>query len=146
MGDNLKKIDSQIIKGEGSQKLNKTILLVEDDEFLREICVKKLIKEGFDVSVAVDGEQAIKEMDKIEPDLILLDIILPTMNGYEVLQKIKVHKNIKIRQAPIIVLSNLGQENDIKKAMDMGATDYLIKAHFTTEEITDKVKKVLGIH
>lgn len=146
MGDNLKKIDSQIIKGEGSQKLNKTILLIEDDEFLREICVKKLIKEGFDVSVAVDGEQAIKEMDKIEPDLILLDIILPTMNGYEVLQKIKVHKNIKIRQVPIIVLSNLGQENDIKKAMDMGATDYLIKAHFTTEEITDKVKKVLGIH
>lgn len=146
MGDNLKKIDSQIIKGEGSQKLNKTILLIEDDEFLREICVKKLIKEGFDVSVAVDGEQAIKELDKIEPDLILLDIILPTMNGYEVLQKIKVHKNIKIRQVPIIVLSNLGQENDIKKAMDMGATDYLIKAHFTTEEITDKVKKVLGIH
>lgn len=146
MGDNLKKIDSQIIKGEGSQKLNKTILLIEDDEFLREICVKKLIKEGFDVSVAVDGEQAIKEMDKIEPDLILLDIILPTMNGYEVLQKIKAHKNIKIRQVPIIVLSNLGQENDIKKAMDMGATDYLIKAHFTTEEITDKVKKVLGIH
>lgn len=146
MGDNLKKIDSQIIKGEGSQKLNKTILLIEDDEFLREICVKKLIKEGFDVSVAVDGEQAIKELDKIEPDLILLDIILPTMNGYEVLQKIKVHKNIKIRQVPIIVLSNLGQENDIKKAMDMGATDYLIKAHFTTEEITDKVKKVLGIY
>lgn len=145
MENDLNNRDSQPVKKEEGKNIGKSILLVEDDSFLQDICSKKLIKEGFEVIAASDGEQALAELDKKVPDLILLDIILPTTNGYEVLEKIKVHKNEKIRKVPIIMLSNLGQDNDIKKALDLGATDYLVKAHFTTEEITDKIKEILKI-
>lgn len=121
------------------------VLLVEDDSFLRDICAKKLTKEGFLVFEVPDGEQALKNLEKIEPDIILLDIILPTVDGFEVLEQIRSNKNKKIKQTPVIMLSNLGQEEDVKKALNLGANDYLIKAHFTTEEITEKVKKELGI-
>jgi len=126
-----------------SKRLGSKVLIVEDDSFLREICVKKLVKEGFSVYEAADGEQALKDVVKIKPDMILLDIILPTIDGFEVLKSIRANKNKNLSQVPIFILSNLGQESDIKKAMDMGANDYLIKAHFTTEEIVAKIKKVL---
>lgn len=121
------------------------ILLVEDDTFLREICAKKLTKEGFLVFEMVDGDQVLKGLEKIEPDIILLDIILPTINGFEVLEQIRSHKNEKIKQTPVIVLSNLGQEEDVKKAQNLGANGYLIKAHFTIEEIVKKIKSQLGL-
>ncbi len=126
-------------------KLSNKILLVEDDSFLREICAKKLTKEGFAVHEVIDGEQALNDIEKINPDLVLLDVILPTIDGFEVLGKIRASKNKKISKVPVIMLSNLGQESDIKKAMDLGANNYLIKAHFTTEEITNKIKKELNI-
>ncbi|KKR91488.1 MAG: Response regulator receiver protein [Parcubacteria group bacterium GW2011_GWC2_42_12] len=92
-----------------------------------------------------DGDQVLKNLEKIEPDIILLDILLPTVNGFEVLEKIRSDKNSKIRQTPVIVLSNLGQDEDIKKAISLGANDYLIKAHFTIEEIVGKIKNRLGL-
>ncbi len=125
------------------QRLGSKVLIVEDDSFLREICVKKLLKEGFTVYEAADGEQAIAEIEKIKPDIVLLDIILPTVDGFEVLKSIRENKDKKLSQVPIFMLSNLGQESDIKKAMELGANDYLIKAHFTTEDIVDKIKKLL---
>ncbi|OGF23503.1 hypothetical protein A3D45_01520 [Candidatus Falkowbacteria bacterium RIFCSPHIGHO2_02_FULL_42_9] len=121
------------------------ILLVEDDSFLRDICIKKLAKAGFLVFETADGDQVLKNLEKIEPDIILLDILLPTVNGFEVLEKIRSDKNSKIRQTPVIVLSNLGQDEDIKKAISLGANDYLIKAHFTIEEIVGKIKNRLGL-
>lgn len=121
------------------------VLLVEDDSFLRDICYKKLIKEGFTVAVATDGEEAIDQVNKIEPDIVLLDIILPSIDGFEVLKVIRAHKNEKIKDVPVIMLTNLGQEEDVKKALELGASDYLIKANFTTEEIIEKINSKLDI-
>jgi len=120
------------------------ILLVEDDEFLRDICSKKLVKEDFEVYEAIDGEQALAEVEKIKPDLILLDIILPSIDGFQVLAEIRKNSDKKISRIPIIMLSNLGQDSDVKKAKDLGATDYMVKAHFTTEEIVKKVRGIIN--
>ena len=129
----------------GVEQLGYKILLVEDDSFLRDICAKKLSKSGFTVFEAIDGEQALKELDKIKPDLVLLDIILPAIDGFGVLEKIRSHKEEKIKTVPVIMLSNLGQKDDVEKALSMGASNYLVKAHFTTEEIINKVKEELKI-
>jgi DNA-binding response OmpR family regulator len=121
------------------------VLLVEDDRFLRDICGKKLTKEGFNVYEAIDGEQALSYVESVNPDIILLDIILPAIDGFQVLQKIRSNPNEKIAKTPVIMLSNLGQDDDIKKAISYGANNYLVKAHFTTEDIVDKIKKILNI-
>lgn len=119
------------------------VLLVEDETFLREICGKKLANEGFEVYTAVDGEQAIEYAEKVRPNIILLDIILPAIDGFEVLAKIKSSTDEEFKNTPVIMLSNLGQDDDIRKAMSIGATNYLIKAHFTTDEIVLKIKEAL---
>ncbi len=119
----------------------KKILIIEDDKFLRELIGQKLLKEGYDIIEAVDGEKGIKSVKDEKPDLVLLDLILPGMDGFEVLIKIK--EDSEIAQIPVIILSNLGQKDDIEKGLKMGAVDYLIKAHFTPGEIIDKIKVVL---
>lgn len=119
----------------------KKILIIEDDKFLRELIGQKLLKEGYDIVEAVDGEKGIKTVKDEKPDLILLDLILPGMDGFEVLTKIK--EDAEISQTPVIILSNLGQKDDIEKGLKMGAVDYLIKAHFTPGEIIDKIKVIL---
>jgi len=128
---------------ETARQLGIKVLLVEDDAFLREICSKKLVKEGLAVYEAIDGEQALSGIESVMPDIILLDIILPAIDGFQILHQIRTHQNARIAKTPVIMLSNLGQEDDIKKASDMGANDYLVKAHFTTEEIVNKIKKTL---
>jgi DNA-binding response OmpR family regulator len=119
----------------------KKILVIEDDKFLRELISQKLVKEGYDVIEAVDGEKGLEKAGKENPDLVLLDLILPGMNGFEVLSRIK--NEAALSQIPVIILSNLGQRDDIEKALEIGAADYLIKAHFTPEEIIDKIKATL---
>ena len=121
------------------------VLLVEDDSFLRDICYKKLKKEGFNVAAAVNGEEAVKKVGEFNPAIVLLDIILPAMDGFEVLKEIRAHKNRLVKNVPVIMLTNLGQEEDNKKALALGANDYLVKAHFTTEEIINKIKSRLGL-
>ncbi len=130
---------------DGPKNLGVKVLLVEDDNFLREISSKKLVKEGFIVYEAIDGEQALKGVEEVKPDIVLLDIILPAIDGFQILANIRSNKDPEIARIPVIMLSNLGQEDDIKKAMDIGANDYLVKAHFTTEEIVEKIKNVLEI-
>ena len=119
----------------------KKILIVEDDKFLRELISQKLLKEGYDISEAVDGEKGLKAIKDEKPDLVLLDLILPGMDGFEVLMKIK--EDSSLTQVPIIILSNLGQKDDIERGLKLGAIDYLIKAHFTPGEIIEKIKGVL---
>lgn len=126
------------------KKLNIKVALVEDDPFLREICSKKLAKEGYTVYEAIDGQQALDTVKKVKPDIVLLDIILPAIDGFQILHELRQNADKAIASVPIIMLSNLGQDDDIKKAMEMGANDYLVKAHFTTEEIAEKIKKILG--
>ncbi len=129
--------------GDGGESLDTKVLVIEDDSFLLSIITKKLSKSGYTVYEAVDGEKALEQIDKIEPNIVLLDIILPAINGFEVLEKIRSHKKENIKKVPVLMLSNLGEDNDIKKAKDMGANDYLVKAHFTTEEIIEKIEKTL---
>lgn len=120
----------------------KKILIVEDDSMLRESLQDFLSKEEFEVVAASDGEQGL-EMTKTEvPDLILLDIILPKKNGYEVIKEIKADEAVK--NIPIILLTNLGSLNDIEKALALGATTYLVKGDYKLEEIADKIRGVLG--
>ena len=119
----------------------KTILIVEDDKFLRELIAKKLIKENFEVSEAIDGEEGIKKIKEEKPDLILLDLILPGIDGFEVLSQMK--KESTLASIPVIILSNLGQKEDVEKGLKMAAVDFLIKAHFTPGEIIDKIKATL---
>lgn len=118
------------------------ILIIEDDKFLRELIAQKLLTEGYDIAEAVDGEQGAKLAKSEKPDLILLDLILPGMDGFEVLGKIK--EDVSTSQIPVIILSNLGQKDDIEKGLKMGANDYLIKAHFTPGEIIAKIKGMFG--
>ena len=119
----------------------KTILIIEDDRFLRELITRKLTQEDFNVSEAVDGEEGIKKLKKEKPDLVLLDLILPGIDGFEVLSQAK--KDPEISSIPIIILSNLGQKDDVEKGMKLGANGYLIKAHFAPGEIIEKIKTIL---
>ena len=121
--------------------MSKKILVVEDDKFLRELMTHKLDLIGYDVSSAVDGEKGVIAAGEVKPDLILLDLILPGIDGFEVLQKIKA--NPEISSIPVVVLSNLGQKEDIEKGLKLGAIDYMIKAHFTPNEIAQKAKSIL---
>ncbi|OGZ18397.1 MAG: hypothetical protein A2Z68_02575 [Candidatus Nealsonbacteria bacterium RBG_13_38_11] len=119
----------------------KKILIVEDDKFLRDLISQKLLKEGFDIVQAVDGEEGVKKIKEETPDLVLLDLILPGIDGFEVLTQMKSDQSLQ--PIPVIILSNLGQKEDIEKGMKLGATDFLIKAHFTPGEIIDKIKGIL---
>jgi len=119
----------------------KNILIIEDDKFLRELIVQKLLKENYDVSEAVDGEEGIKKIKEIKPSLVLLDLILPGIDGFEVLSQMKDEPGLS--SIPVIILSNLGQKEDVEKGLKLGAVDYLIKAHFTPGEIIDKIKAAL---
>ncbi|HDZ54226.1 MAG TPA: response regulator [Candidatus Nealsonbacteria bacterium] len=121
--------------------MSTTILVIEDDKFLRELIVQKLIKENYKVSEAVDGEQGIKKIKEEKPDLVLLDLILPGIDGFEVLSKMREDSNLS--SIPVIILSNLGQKEDVERGLKLGAIDYLIKAHFTPGEIIEKIKNVL---
>jgi len=120
---------------------NKTILIIEDDKFLRELITQKLIKEGYEASEAVDGEEGIKKIKEEKPDLVLLDLILPGIDGFEVLSRMREEPDLS--RIPVIILSNLGQREDVERGLKMGAVDYLIKAHFTPGEIIEKIKAAL---
>lgn len=119
----------------------KKILIIEDDKFLRELIKKKLIQEGFDVLEGVDGEEGLKKIKEEKPDLVLLDLILPGIDGFEVLSRMK--EEHSLASIPVIILSNLGQREEIERGLKLGAIDYLIKAHFTPGEIIEKIKNVL---
>ena len=119
----------------------KNILIVEDDKILRELISQKLQKEDYNISAAIDGEEGFKKVKEEKPDIVLLDLILPGIDGFEVLERIK--QDPEINKIPVVILSNLGQKEEIEKGLKLGATDYLIKAHFTLSEIVAKVRTIL---
>ena len=121
----------------------KKILIIEDDKFLRDLIARKLISEGFDISEAVDGEEGIKKITEEKPDLVLLDLILPSIDGFEVLSRMK--GNPSCASIPVIILSNLGQKEEVEKGLELGATKYLIKAHYIPSEVVEEIKKLLNI-
>lgn len=119
------------------------VLIVEDDQFLRELSTKKLRKEGFQVELAIDGDEGWAKIQSMKPDVVLLDIILPGIDGFEILTRVRGSEDLTVREVPLILLSNLGQESDVAKGERLGADDYLIKANFTIDEIIEKIKSVL---
>jgi len=119
------------------------VLIVDDDAFLSGIYATKLDIEGFEVITARDGEEGVKVAMKELPDLILMDVLMPKMDGFEALKQIKDDPTTK--HIPVIMLTNLGQKEDVEKGLEIGAVDYLIKAHFVPAEAVDKIKKVLGL-
>lgn len=116
------------------------VLVVEDDRFLRELMAEKLKGSGYEVVEAEDGDDAFKKIQSQKPSVVLLDLILPGMDGFAVLRETR--KLPEFANTPIIVLSNLGQADDIQRATKLGATDYLIKAHFTPADIVVKIHEL----
>lgn len=118
------------------------ILLVEDDPFLLSMYNTKFELENFKVVTADDGEKGLKLALKEIPDIILLDIMLPKMDGFEVLRAIK--SDEKVKRIPVILLTNLSQKEKVKEGLALGADDYLIKAHFMPSEVVEKIKKLIN--
>lgn len=119
----------------------RNILLIEDDSFLIDVYTTKLKEAGFSVRVATDGEEGLRELKEEVPDLLLLDIVLPSIDGWEFLRRI--NKDDKLKNLKIIILSNLNQKEDVEKGLNLGATKYLIKAHYTPSEVVEEIKKIL---
>jgi len=118
----------------------KKVLLVEDDPFLIDIYSGKLKESGFLVSVVEDGERALQKIREETPDLVVLDIVLPKIDGWEIMREIK--KDKRLNNLKVVILSNLGQKGEIEKGLEMGAQKYLIKAHYTPSEIVNQIKEV----
>jgi len=125
-----------------TEKTKIHVLIVEDDVFLANIYKTKFDMEGFKVSTSENGEAGLNDIKKKKPDIVLLDILLPKMDGFVVLEKLKADPEVK--SIPVILLTNLGQKDDVQKGLEMGAEDYLIKAHFKPSEVVEKVRKILN--
>ena len=120
----------------------KKILFVEDEEALQRTLGDLLKSEGYEVVSAMDGETGLQMSKTEKPDLILLDLILPKLHGFDVLRKIKDDEATK--DIPLIVLTNLEGMGDVEKALELGATTYLVKANYSLDEVLEKVRKALG--
>lgn len=135
-------------KENNSDKLKK-ILVVEDDPFLSDIYDTKLKQVGFDVDLALTGEECLRKVAENKYDLMVLDIVLPQVDGWEILSRIKEMRrqqnNPNVDDLKIIILSNLGQKEEIKKGLDLGANSFMIKAHFTPSEVAQEINKALEI-
>ena len=120
----------------------KKILLIEDEQLILELLQKKLLKEGYEVSVARNGLEGLERMRETEPDLVLLDIIMPKMGGLEVMEEMQ--KDEELKKVPVIVISNSGQPVEIDRIQKLGARDWLIKTEFDPREVIDKIVKQIG--
>lgn len=118
------------------------ILFIEDESALQRAASQVLSEEGFQVFSALDGETGLEIAKKEVPDLILLDLIIPKKDGFEVLDEIK--KDPSTQNIPVIILSNLEGSSDVERAIGLGATTYLIKTNYRLEEVVEKIKMVLG--
>ena len=121
----------------------KKILFVEDEPTLQKAVGKFLENEGYEIKNAIDGELGVKIAKDFQPDLVLLDLILPKMNGFEVIEELK--KDSATKNIPIIVLTNFEGSADVEKAISLGATNYLVKANYELSEIVEKIKEVLEL-
>jgi len=117
------------------------ILVAEDDRFLMKIYSDTLAREGFEVIPAANGIEVLNKIKLSPPDLILLDLVMPIKDGFETLEELKL--DAKTKSIPVVILTNLGQDEDIKRGKELGAIDYLVKSDLSIKEIIDKVKTYL---
>ena len=120
----------------------KKILIVEDEEILLNLLKSKLEKLGYTVYSALDGEEGLKAIRETMPDLVLLDIIMPKMGGFEVMEEMQ--KDLSIKDIPVIIISNSGQPVELDRAKQLGARDWLIKTEFDPQEVITKIKNIIG--
>ncbi len=120
----------------------KKILIIEDEEILADLLEKKLTQVGYEVSVANDGIEGLDKVKESIPDLILLDIVMPRMGGFDVMRELQ--KNQDFSKIPIVIISNSGQPVELDLAQKLGAKDWLIKTDFDPQEVLDKVVKQIG--
>ena len=118
------------------------ILFVEDESVLQKTFEETLRGEGYEMISALDGEVGFNLAKKEKPDLILLDLVLPKINGFEVLKKLK--EDPETKKIPVIILTNLERMSDIDKTLELGATAYLVKTDYSLGEVVEKIKKILG--
>lgn len=121
--------------------MNAKILIVDDEEILRRIYSDRLTFEGFQVDSAADGQEGLTKIQTNKPNLVLLDILMPKLNGLQVLEQL--NTNPELKKIPVIVLSNVASDENIKKALALGAKDYLLKTNFSPNEIINKIKTLL---
>jgi len=117
------------------------VLIVEDEDFLVRALKDNLVSEGYSVSVAMDGEAVFEELKNKKPSLILLDLLLPKKNGFDVLKDIR--SNPEWQLIPVVILSNLGEDSEIKRALELGANDYFVKSQHPIQEVIEKVREYL---
>ena len=126
----------------GDSANKKKILIIEDDQSILGMYTMKFTDEGFEVHSAEAGDVGLEKAEQTIPDVILLDIIMPKLDGFNVLKRLKANDNLK--NIPVILLTNLGQESDIKKGGEMGAAGYLVKANYTPAQVVEEVNKILN--
>ena len=119
----------------------KNILLAEDEQFLANLLKSRLEKTGAKIQIAQDGAEALKFLKESKFDLVLLDLILPKISGFEVLEAIRADP--RLQNIPVMIISNLGQETDISRGQSLGAVEYIVKARVSIEELVNQVKKFL---
>ena len=120
------------------------ILLVEDDPLIVHLYEEVFKRAGYQLETAFDGEAGLKKMAESKPDLVLSDIMMPKMNGLELLQKIKGDPNLK--NIPVVLLTNLGKEGDTKRGIELGAVTYLVKSQYTPKEVVKKVEELISAY
>lgn len=120
----------------------KKVLLIEDEELIVNLLEKKIKKEGYEVFVARNGKEGLEKMQEVKPDLVLLDIVMPKMGGFEVMKAMKT--NPELEKIPVIIISNSGQPVELDKAKELGARDWLIKTEFDPQEVIDKIVRQIG--
>lgn len=128
--------------GVGSRGEAHRILLIEDEDFLRRIFKSRLVGEGYEVSDVGSAEQALEWLEESAPDLIILDLYLPRMSGFEFLKWVK--SNPARKDVPVLILSGLGQESDIRKGLELGAQEFVIKTNVKPPELLNKIRLMLA--
>ncbi len=119
------------------------VLLVEDEKMLADMYTTKFTMEGFDAQKAYDGQAGVEAAKQFMPDIVLLDVIMPKVDGFAALKMLKEDPTTK--NIPVVLLTNLGQDEDVKKGKQLGAVDYFVKANHTPAEVVAKARQVLGI-
>jgi DNA-binding response OmpR family regulator len=141
LDSNQQDVESSSYEGVKQDSEGNFIFIVEDDKFLRDLLLRKLEDKGHKVEVAISGVKAFDKIKEAQPDIVLLDLVLPEGSGYDVLKQLK--DDAEVKDIPVIILSNLGQKEEVEKGLELGAEDYMIKAHFTPDEIIEKIKSII---
>lgn len=121
----------------------KNILIIEDDRFLSSLLRARFEKDGFGIFQAFDGDEAIKLLKQNKPNLVLLDLIMPRVSGFEVLEAISL--NPEMKKVPVVILSNLAQESDVQKAKQLGAAEYFVKIRVSINALVKKIEDMLAV-